>query len=688
MRILKFLGIALGALLGLLVIGLLAIWLFVHPNDYKGRIATAVKQSTGRELELPGDIHLSVFPWLALELGPASLGNPAGFSQEPFATLRHAAVRVRLLPLLHGQLEAGRIEVDGLDLRLRRNAQGKGNWEDFGQADAAQPQAAHAAPTLPVLAGLVVRDSRMSFDDLVADQVQLEVGRVAPGAVVPVSLQLALTPHAGAQPMTLKAQLALEPDLDHSRYQVSGLALSGTLPGASPLAFSVAAPTLDLDLAAQTLAMPTLAAQLGDAQFTASAQGTRLLDAPAISGHFTLAPLALRAWLKQLGIEAPVTRDPKMLGQLAGSGDYAYGGNALRGTRLEWKLDDSTLRGSAAVTNLDTMALAFDLTLDRIDLDRYRAPEPPAAAAGAKGSSGAASPGTAAPAAAAPAADVPVAMLRGLAIDGTARIGQARVAGLTLTQALATIDAHAGLVRLAPLQAGFYGGHYAGSITLDARPELPTLALEQAMDGVDLAALLQDFAHTQRLSGRTTINAKLTAQGRRSDALLRSLSGHATAAVANGAIEGLDLWFAVQQAQSLAEKHTLAEGQGKGRTAFETLKASADIAGGVASTHDLAVTSQLLRVSGEGSANLVSEAIDYRVLARILKQAPGAGGASPAAGGTLVDVPLTIKGTMAEPVVRPDLEGLAKARLQQELDKHKDEIRDKVKGALEGLFKR
>jgi AsmA protein len=81
MRILKLVAIALGGLVALLVIVLLAVRAFVNPNDYKDRIARAVKNSTGRELALPGKITLSVFPWIALELGPASRGNAPGFAE-------------------------------------------------------------------------------------------------------------------------------------------------------------------------------------------------------------------------------------------------------------------------------------------------------------------------------------------------------------------------------------------------------------------------------------------------------------------------------------------------------------------------------------------------------------------------------------------------------------------------------
>ncbi|HLJ21346.1 MAG TPA: AsmA family protein, partial [Stellaceae bacterium] len=95
MRALKIFGIAVGAVIALTVALLIGVVLFVNPNDYKGRVIQAVRSSTGRQLELPGDIKLSIFPWIALELGPARLGNPPGFGTEPFAELQHAALRVR-----------------------------------------------------------------------------------------------------------------------------------------------------------------------------------------------------------------------------------------------------------------------------------------------------------------------------------------------------------------------------------------------------------------------------------------------------------------------------------------------------------------------------------------------------------------------------------------------------------------
>jgi AsmA protein len=135
---------------------------------------------------------------------------------------------------------------------------------------------------------------------------------------------------------------------------------------------------------------------------------------------------------------------------------------------------------------------------------------------------------------------------------------------------------------------------------------------------------------------------------------------------------------------ALLQKQGLPNGQSSGRTRFDAFKATADIVDGVATTKDLNIASQNLLVAGQGTTNLVTSAINYDVKATILKEAPTTAGA---AGKTLADIPLTITGTTTSPTVRPDLEALAKARVQQELDQHKGEIQQKLLDKLKGVFK-
>src|SRR6185312_16287693 len=200
MRALRIIGIIIGCIVAVLIAAAIALWLIVNPNDYKGRIVAAVKSSTGRELSLPGDIHLAIFPSIALKLGPASLGNPPGFdSSQPFASLQHVSLRVRVLPLLHHQLEVGRVEIDGLDLRLLKNAQGQGNWA-MPAAKTPPPAAQESGAsqvTLGGIGGVVVRNSRVSYQDMVVSGVSVDIGRVATGIPVPVKWNLDLTTGSG-----------------------------------------------------------------------------------------------------------------------------------------------------------------------------------------------------------------------------------------------------------------------------------------------------------------------------------------------------------------------------------------------------------------------------------------------------------------------------------------------------------
>jgi AsmA protein len=95
MRSFKILGFLVAGIIPCALLLLLAVVLHVNPNDYKGRIEQQVETATGRDLTLKGDIKFSVFPWIALELGPASLGNPEGFGTEPFLSVQKAALRPR-----------------------------------------------------------------------------------------------------------------------------------------------------------------------------------------------------------------------------------------------------------------------------------------------------------------------------------------------------------------------------------------------------------------------------------------------------------------------------------------------------------------------------------------------------------------------------------------------------------------
>ncbi|MGA8093412.1 MAG: AsmA family protein [Steroidobacteraceae bacterium] len=550
MRALRTIGIIIGCAVVLLIAAAIVLWLIVNPNDYKGRIEAAVRTSTGRDLILTGDIRLAIFPTVALELGPASLGNPPGFSSaQPFASFKRVSLRVHLLPLLHHRLEVGRVAIDGLDLRLLKNAQGQGNWA-MPAGKTTPPQApASTTPasqiTLGGIGGVVIENSRISYQDMVADRVNVNIGNVATGIAVPMKWNLNLATAAGARPIVLSGNATLEYD--------------------------------------------------------------------ARSAHLT-------------GLDA--------------------------------RIDDSTVRGDAAVTNLTTGALGFDLSIDRMDLDRYLGTAPKSAKKGTK------------PAPAAPGqqpTELPTDALKTLQVNGKLAIGSATVYGVKLSQIEVGLAADGGILHINPAAAELYGGTSTGDITLDAHANVPVLRLNENLAGIAVQPLLTDFAKLSRVTGRGNITLNVTAHGNTTTALTASLDGHAAVNITNGALQGINLWSDINSAVALTGRQALPAKSGGNSTPFDTFKASADLSNGVATTKDLEIDSGNLHVTGQGTANLVTEALNYRVNAAILNGA--------AASSALANIPLVITGTMTSPTVRPDTQAVVKSV-----------IKNKLHNVLKGLF--
>jgi AsmA protein len=655
-RTVKILAGVVGGIIGLFVAGLLAVWLLVNPNDYKGRIAAAVKESTGRELVLKGDIKLSVFPWVALELGPASLGNPPGFGEEPFLAFNRAAVRVRLFPLLGKHLEMDRVELDGLDLRLRKNAEGVGNWDNFrvAQGPAAKAGDEKTKGQLPELAGVRVTHGRVSYQAIVIEKIDLEIGAFGGRGATPISIAFDANRGVPDENVTLKAQFDLSGDVQTKHLRLEAVSLSGFLghPGDGRTPWEMSAPVIEIDLSGQTVAVPAFAASYASARLSGKLQATKILDDLAMTGSVALAPLVLHEFAPRFGIVLPATRDPRALAQLSASSDFSYGSSGVRLEQMQAQLDDTHLKGSVALAG-EPRVLRFELTVDQINVDRYLSAE--------KG-----------PTAATPKAEkaAPAEASKMLDADGMLSVGAVHFSALDFSNVRVSVASKDNVVHLFPALAQIDGGNYSGNITVDRRGATPTLSIDEHLQGVDMTRLLAGTSYKGRMSGRGNVDVKATARGGGFNAFMQTLNGHFDANLADGALEGVDVGYEIGLAQALI-KHTAEPARSNPpRTKFDACKVSAEITNGIAKTSDLTISSPALRVTGQGSTNLVNKGIDFQMLASVMTT-PGA---------SVADIPLKITGTYVDPRVRPDTDALAKGELKQKL---RDVLK---KNGLEGLF--
>ncbi len=673
MRAGKILNIVVGILAASLALVLLAVWLLVNPNHYRGKIIAAVKEATGRDLMLEGDIKLSLFPWIALEVGPAALGSPPGFSPQPFVSFRHAAVRAKLLPLFRQRLEIAKVEIEGLDVRLERNAAGKGNWEDFGRqagGAGAGPAQAPGQPALAGLPGLKITDARLKFEAYTLEHLNVETAPFLDGTV-PLSIRFDANRGVTTEQATVDAKV----DFSQPRpgqYRLAALTLVGQvqLAGNSrPIHWTMSTPDATFDIDGQTFAVPVLALTLAGAQLRGTLRGTTVPGDARIAGSFTLAPVLLREFLPRWGLNSPQTRDPRAFSQMAGTAKFSYGAHALRFDAVGLTLDDTHVTGRVAIEDLRTEAVAFKLAADKIDADRYLPPEGPpfaAAAANDAATNDAATP-RARDAAPDRAAHTPGGPAGPLEAQGTLTIGSLHLSPLEVTDVQATFAAKDGVARLFPLQAQVNGGRYSGDITLDRRGAVPKLTVDEHLSAVDRTSIAARHGEVMHLSGRGNINLKAQARGSSAEALLKTLNGHMDADVAGGALEGIDIGYELGRAEALIKRDSAPSPQNTNRTPFEAFKASAEITNGVAQTRDLTISSQVLRVTGQGSVQLASKAIDFELLADTRRVTQG----------VPLQIPVKVSGTTAHPVLQPDIEALAKGQLRRKLE---DVVRDKLRG--------
>jgi len=370
-RILKWVFGLIGALLLLLVVAALAVTLLLDPNDYRDTIAGKVREQTGRELAIEGEIKLSLFPWLGLELGAMELGNAKGFADKPFARIEAAEARVKLLPLLKLQTEIDTVLLRGLVLNLQRRADGVSNWDDLAGGAAAEPAAEAEQPAaeeggdkleqmLAALAigGIALEEASVEWrDDLNKQAVALNhfnfnAGAIRIGEAIPLKLSTELSSSTPEIKGTLKFSGDVTADPMAQRYRAENLALTTSLSGkglpGGALEASVGG-NAAVDLAAQQASLQGLTIKGMGAEVAAQMEVSKLLGQPDVQGKLTV-NLADVTRLLTLAPPGSVPPDLKLA--------------ALNGSQLQAQLALSLGRQTVSVAPLTLTTPGMVLTVN------------------------------------------------------------------------------------------------------------------------------------------------------------------------------------------------------------------------------------------------------------------------------------------------------------------------------------
>ncbi len=424
------------------------------------------------------------------------------------------------------------------------------------------------------------------------------------------------------------------------------------------------------DMKNQRLTISPLSLQGAGANLTARVEGRQIVDAPHFTGTVNLARLNLRELLEKLAIELPPMADATALQRLAFDLDFDATTEQAAVKKLRLQLDDTTIEGEAGIKTFDNPAIHFDLAIDAIDVDRYLPPpsQEPETIKEEKTTSDKLLPDF----------ELPLEPLKSLNLQGKLRLGKLKVSGLHASEILLTIIAKEGRLRVDPLRAALYQGQLETRLSLDTAKEPAKLQIKATLTGLQAGPLLKDLLDDDYISGKTNVSINLNGQGSTFLQLRQTLNGKAAFRFEDGAVKGINIGQMLRKAEAALTNKKLPKEQAPLKTDFSELKGTFTIKDGVIINRDLTAKAPILRIKGEGTVNLVSEAIDYRITTAIVGTAAGQGGKELQELKGL-SIPIRITGTLAKPKIKEDLTSALKAKTQAELDKKKRALEAKLK---------
>ena len=735
---------AFGKILGLVLLGLLLIIVALgfalshlfDPNDYKDEIRQIARDKAHIELTLNGDIGWSLFPWLGLELHDASVATLTAPDQ-PFADLQMLGLSVRVLPLLRKEVQMSDVRVEGLNLHLTRDKDGRGNWEDIGKpapaapgtetaaTDSTKPAAADTAsqPIKLDIDSLTVNNARVEYSDELtgkqfsAESIQLSTGPVHEATSIPVKLTAFLGTNQPVMRVKTELDGKLRFDRVLKRYQLEDMKIVGEASGeplqGKTMNFSASGQLL-VDMAANVAEWSSLKISANQLRALGELKANSLDKTPQISGGLSIAQLDLAKFLDSIGQPLPAMA-PGSLSKFELVTQLSATPTSVSFDDLKLNLDDSTFNGRIAIEDFAKQALRIQLKGDTFDADRYLPPKS-AEANGAKAARQAEVQGSEASALTAsgdsPLPDaptksgwsttkiIPVERLKTLDLNADISFGQLTLSKLPIQNAALKANSKDGVLTLENLSGSLYKGTFAANGSLNVQPVLPVVKLQTRITSVPVEKILQSQGQTSPVTGLLTLNSNVTGSGNSQSALIQSLNGTASFALNNGVLLNANIEQQLCKAISTLNRKTLSGAPLGKDTPFNELKGSLVFRNGVASNQDLVVRIPGLSVKGDGDIDLRVLGMDYRIGITIEGDTRPMPDPACQVGKNFVgiELPLRCRGPLelGAKACRLDKEGLGKVavkaagnKLSEKLEeKLGDKVSPELKDALKGLFKR
>jgi AsmA family protein len=562
-------GVWTGGAFGVLALSLVLLLTFADWNALRGTIGRMASDATGREIVIRGDLEVNPWSWTPdIRVRDLYIGNPIQFRDRgAFAHVANAEASVRLLPLFVGRFDIVRIDLNGADISLYRNAEGVSNWTPSPNAHGRQFD-------LPAIREFSLRDGRVRLED-------------------------------EKRAMTLDAVFTTEESADlesPGRFELSGEGEINNRPFAVVFAGS---PLLNVRRNRPYAFVADVRA--GATRIVADGAIRRPFNFNVWEADVRASGADLADLYYLVGLALPNTPPYALRGRVTREG-RRYGMPHVAG-----RVGDSDLRGSwTAVTQPNGRPLLEgDFHTNRLDFDDLLAVlgAPPDTRETASAAQRATAANLAAQARLFPDAPLDITRVRNMDARVAYRAARVRSARLPLRSFAIDIDLNDGVLRLDPMTWRLTQGRVGGALSIDARRETPRVDLDVRLSEARLESIFR-VRDQQPLTGAFTGRARLVGHGRSVRAAAANANGQVTLVIPSGEVREA---FAELTGINVTRGLGLLLAQDQSKIDIRCGVASFSVQSGIARVQSMVVDTETMLIRGGGTVNLRNETLDLEI---------------------------------------------------------------------------
>ncbi len=563
----KRLGTPIAALLGVVLIALVATSWLINRDSLRGAVEAQIRAVTGLDLVIKGDIEVSVFPGSYVSFH--NVGLKGGAAADPALSVDVLTANLRLLPLLLQRFEIADVMMLRPHIHIVRDGDGGSNWTPFIDTivRTMKPDA----------------DNQLSFSEIRIEDGELDyTGTGAGGAETLGNIDLSL-----AWP-SISRSFAATGQFDWRGERVDG---------------SISASDF---VAALSGERSGLKARLSSAPLKLAFDGT-VADRTSMmmEGTLTIDSPSLRSALNWAGQAPPGAGG---FGRFALKARANVVGPSVALTNVNVELDGNVAEGVMTWSNNGRQTLQATLAAGNLDFTPYISTFR-LLASGAHDW------------------NRQVFDLNALSsTDLDMRLSAARVTvgNTKLGRTAFGANLRGGALALSVGEAQMYGGEARGSFGIARSDTVADVKAQFQFTDVDLQACTSELFGITKLTGRGNLNVSLVASGSSPFGLVSSLDGTASLIGHDGAING----FNAEQLLKRLERRPLSGGGNfrQGATPYDTLTVAVKFSDGIATAEDVRLEGPAAHLTMTGTASVPQREYDLRGVASLNTPAGGAPG--------------------------------------------------------------